>query len=115
DPREPLLGEPDQLLLAADLAMVAGESARPLRRREPVFDDPAEHPRLEALGPASPQRRHRVSTISRRATDARAIAPRTAAACTAPRPSCTRTIAAPRSSAHTTVASVASSRAAGSS
>ena len=64
DPGEAVLGEPDQLLLPPDLAVVAGEPTRPLRGGEPVLDDPAEQPRLEALGPAAPQRRHRVSTIS---------------------------------------------------
>ena len=45
--------EPDQLFLAPHLAVVAGEPARPLRRRQPVLDDPAERPRLEPLGPPS--------------------------------------------------------------
>ena len=43
DAREPVPVEPDQLLLATHLAVVAREAAGPLGRREPVADDPAEH------------------------------------------------------------------------
>ena len=50
DVGEAVADEPDQLFLAPDLAVVAGEAAGPLRRREAVLDDPAE--RRAARGPA---------------------------------------------------------------
>ena len=43
--------EPDQLLLAAHLAVVAREAAGALRRCESVLDDPAERAGLETLRP----------------------------------------------------------------
>ena len=51
--REAVADEPDQLLLAPHLAVVAREPARALGGGEPVLDDPAERARLEPLRPAS--------------------------------------------------------------
>src|SRR5262245_15530213 len=48
---EALLPDPDDLLLAADPAMVGAIAARPLADGQVVLDDPREVPGLDALGP----------------------------------------------------------------
>src|SRR5262245_14893572 len=99
--REPVPGQPQQLLLPAHLAMVAGEAAGPLGHREPPRDHPREVAGFEALGPSPPHAAPASATSS---------AWRSRTACAAARTSCTRTIDAPRPTAHTTVANVPSSR-----
>src|SRR5262245_5237048 len=99
--REPVPGEPEELFLPADLAVVAGEPAGSLGHRHAPRDHPREVARLEALGPLP---------LHAASAGAAASAWRSRTACAAPRTSCTRTIDAPLSTAHTTVASVPSSR-----
>ena len=84
DMGEAVPGQPDQLLLASDLPVVAGEPAGSLGRCEPVFDHPREAARLEALGPSAA---HQAAASS--------IAVRSATARAAGRAAWTRTMRAP--------------------
>src|SRR5262249_4600111 len=87
---EPVPGEPEQLLLAAHLAVVAREPTGALRDCEPPGDDPREVARLEPLRPASP---HAAPSLTARITS------RSRMACAAGLTSWTRTIEAPCSTA----------------
>src|SRR5260370_15200082 len=88
DVREAVPGEPQQLLLTAHLAVIAGEPAGALRRRQPARDHPCEVARLEALRPA---------TLHAALASAECSASSRRTARTAASTSWTRTIAAPRS------------------
>ena len=59
DAREALLPDPDDLLLAAHLAVVGAVAAGPLAHRQPVGDHPGEVAGLDPLGPLALHRGHR--------------------------------------------------------
>ena len=109
DAREPVRLEPDQLFLAAHLAVIAREPARAFGRGQAILDDPTEEPGLQALRPTAAQRHAATPGAVARAITSRSRAIRADAAT-----SCTRTIRAACVNDHTVVASVASSRCDGS-
>src|SRR6516164_990223 len=96
DAGKALAPEPQDLLLPAHPAVVAGVAARALADGQPVFDDPGEESRGDPLGPLSPHALTR-SWASRTAS---MVGPT----------SCTLSMAAPRVMAQTAEASDASSR-----
>src|SRR5581483_11705860 len=85
-PGEALLAQPDDLLLAADLAVVAGVAAGPLRDGDAVLDHPREVARGDAGGPLAP---HTVPPPDL------AGSPTSLAAWTVSATSCARTMATP--------------------
>src|SRR5205807_2558434 len=88
--------QPDDLLHAPDLAVVAGVAPGALAHRQLVLEDPGEVHGRDACGPLASHTGTGWPTIL--------------AACTVAATSCTRTMAAPAVMAHTDVAREASTR-----
>src|SRR6185503_9410086 len=70
--REAVADEPDELFLAAHLAVAAREATGPLGRGETLGDDPAEPTGLEALRPATAQAHAAAPAIAVSSATARA-------------------------------------------
>src|SRR5205823_12523594 len=111
DAREPLLAHPDDLLLAAHLAVVGAVATDALRHRQLVLDDPEEVARDDPLRPLP---FHDAPTTPAPAPTTPAPAatssPTMRIACTCGATSWTRTMRAPAAAATTAAASDASSR-----